>query len=87
MASTFGEIVAHVSSASDTSESVFVTGSEHPKSLTFLHNNHSLLAQSLQTMCVFFLSCRVTVNHVLLESLKIHELYLRNVRAFRFVGP
>ena len=80
MASTFGGIVAHVSSASDTSESVLViektvedneksdiesilqalTGSEHPKPLIFLHNNHSLLlARSLQTMCVFFLSSKL----------------------------
>ena len=33
-----------------------VTGSEHPKPLIFLRYNHSLLALSLQTMCVFFLS-------------------------------
>ena len=67
MASTSGGIVAHVSSASDMSETVSVTEKlveDNKKSkmesifpgshwqLTFLHN---LLAQSLQTMCVFFL--------------------------------
>ena len=69
MASTSGGIVAHVSSASATIESVSITekiveksriesifvGSEH-QSLIFLHNIYSLFALSLQIMCVFLLS-------------------------------
>ena len=40
-------------------KSIFA-GSEHPKPLIFLHNNHSLLlAGSLQTMRVFFLSSKL----------------------------
>ena len=33
-----------------------VTDSKHLKPLIFLHHNHSLLAQSLQTVCAFLLS-------------------------------
>ena len=70
MASACGAIDAHVSSSSATEvttaktvegneeskiESIFA-GTEHPKPLIFLHNIYSLLAQSLQTMCVFLLS-------------------------------
>ena len=64
MASTSGEFVAHVSSASATSESVFITEkllnkesifagsqSEHPKPLIFLHSVYSLLVEN---MCAFY---------------------------------
>ena len=56
-----------------------VTGSEDPKPLIFLHNNHNLLPRSLQTtVCVysfFHEICynNVTVNQVLLILIKVQK--------------